>query len=148
MTTAQRVLAKWDAEQRALGRDPEIIGAHEYPPLCCPSCQRALPWKLIIGYVGQPKPEARRPQARAATDRMNEALARLYLRQFWAPHSFSLSPGDYAKFKSTKFVKAEPLTHMGFPVREATTRPARPSGRVRSYLYCSVRGRKVDLPAE
>jgi hypothetical protein len=30
--------------------DPNIIGEHEVPPVCCPHCRKTLPWQLLKGW--------------------------------------------------------------------------------------------------
>ena len=30
--------------------DPNIIGEHEVPPVCCPHCRKAVPWAIIKGW--------------------------------------------------------------------------------------------------
>lgn len=30
--------------------DPNIIGEHEVPPVCCPHCSKIVPWALIKGW--------------------------------------------------------------------------------------------------
>jgi hypothetical protein len=33
--------------RQAMSGDPNIIGEHEVDPVCCPFCERSLPWALI-----------------------------------------------------------------------------------------------------
>lgn len=44
---AKDKLIDHDRELRAQGHDPEYIGVTEVAPVCCPSCSKPIPWKII-----------------------------------------------------------------------------------------------------